>query len=155
MDIANEIIATTVEIFATMVMIEISPEDPFTDGNMSLEESISGVIGLAGTHKGVLAIHTPNEVAFAITGNFLGLEVNEINGDVKDAIGELANMLGGNVKAILSKKGKDIELSLPTTINGEKYSFQCQNEADIVIIPFKLNDGRRFLVELQLENGIN
>ena len=51
-----------------------------------------GVIGLAGTHKGVLAIHIPNKVAMAITSSFLGMEVDEINEDVKDAVGELANM---------------------------------------------------------------
>lgn len=48
-----------------------------------------------------------------ITGSFLGMEVEAINADVEDAIGELANMLGGNVKTILLENGRNINLSLP------------------------------------------
>jgi chemotaxis protein CheX len=108
------------------------------------------MIGLAGTHKGVLAIHIPNHVAIAITSSFLGMDVDEINDDVRDAVGELANMLGGNVKTILSQNGRDIDLSLPSTIAGHEYGFKATTDVDLVILPFQTEQGR-FLVELQLE----
>jgi chemotaxis protein CheX len=98
----------------------------------------------------VLAIHIPNQVAFDITGSFLGMEVSEINADVQDAIGEIANMLGGNLKTILSDKGKDIQLSLPSTISGDQYNFTSQAEVDQIILPFKAPSGT-FFVEVELE----
>ena len=109
------------------------------------------MVGLAGTHKGVLAVHIPHKVAMAITSSFLMMDVDEINEDVHDAVGEIANMIGGNVKTILSEKGGDIDLSLPSTITGSQYSFQSEKEVDKVIIDFDTGNGH-FLVEMDLEN---
>lgn len=150
MEIREQIIATTVEIFTSMVMMEISPSSDPEKGYKVLENTITGVIGLAGMHKGVLAIHVPHQVAFAITGNFLGIELDEITEDVEDAIGELANMLGGNVKSILSEKGRDIDLSLPSTVSGKEYGFHTIKGAEKTVIAFDCPKGT-FFVELQLE----
>ncbi len=150
MDIRKEIIESAKEIFSSMVMMEIGVDGERVIDTVVLYNSISGVIGLAGTHKGVLAIHMPKPVAMAITASFLGMDVDEINEDVKDAVGELANMLGGNVKSILSDNGRDIDLSLPSTITGQQYDFEPTKEAERIIIPFRCDAGD-FTVELQLE----
>ncbi len=150
MELSEEIIESAKEIFSTMVMMEIAVNGEMTSKSVALHESISGVIGLAGTHKGVLAIHIPNKVAMAITSAFLGMDVDEINEDVEDAVGELANMLGGNVKSILSANGRDISLSLPSTITGQDYDFQPTKEAERIIIPFRCDAGE-FAIDLQLE----
>jgi len=150
MDLEEKIIASAKEIFSSMSMMEIDVTDKVTGGSQCLEDSISGIIGLAGMRKGVLAIHLPYSVAMAITGNFLGMEVTEINEDVEDAVGELANMLGGNVKTILSEKGRDIELSMPSTITGKHYDFQTNKDAERHVIPF-VSEAGKFSVELQLE----
>ena len=150
MDISDKIIETTIEIFTTMVMVDVSTDGPPLQTSGTLSDSITGMIGLAGTHKGVLAIHIPNHVALAITSSFLGMDVDEINDDVRDAVGELANMLGGNVKTILSQNGRDIDLSLPSTISGHEYGFKTATDVDLVILPFKTASGG-FMVELQLE----
>lgn len=149
-DIIPKIVDATQEIFTGMVMMEISQDgEPLAELG-TMKNSITGMVGLAGIHKGMLAVHFPNTLALAITTSFLGMEVEEINEDVQDAIGEIANMLGGNVKTILSDKGRDIQLSLPSTISGEEYSFMSQNEVDQVVLPFKAPAGI-FYVELELE----
>jgi chemotaxis protein CheX len=150
-EISGKIIDATVEIFTTMLMMDIIAGEPIKREKIPFASSITGMIGLAGLYKGVLAVHTPEKVAMNITSNFLGMDVEEINEDVLDAIGELTNMLGGSVKSILSDTGKDIELSIPSTISGEKYNFQIRENADLLVIPFKVDDGQQFLVELQLE----
>lgn len=150
MELSEKIIESAKEIFSTMVMMEIAVNGEPTTKSVALHESISGVIGLAGTHKGVLAIHIPNKVAMAITSAFLGMDVDGINEDVEDAVGELANMLGGNVKSILSENGRDISLSLPSTITGQDYDFQPTKEAERIIIPFRCDAGE-FAIDLQLE----
>ncbi|MBV5316611.1 MAG: chemotaxis protein CheX [Desulfobulbaceae bacterium] len=133
-----------------MVMMEISVggEPLLTLG--PLKNSITGMIGLAGIHKGVLAVHFPKQVALDVTSSFLGMEVSEIDADVQDAIGEIANILGGNLKTILSDRGKDIQLSLPSTIYGDQYAFTSQADVDQVILPFQAPSGM-FYVEVELE----
>jgi chemotaxis protein CheX len=151
MDIASRLIDATIEIFTTMVMMEITAGEPIVGETHSFKSSTTGMIGLAGLYKGMLAIHVPDEVAIAITSGFLGMEVKDVNEDVLDAVGELTNMLGGSVKGILSENGRDIELSLPSTISGQRYNFQCKEKSDIFVIPFTVADKQQFLVELQLQ----
>ncbi len=149
MEIQDKLIEATREIFSSMVMMEITVKEIMTDHGQ-LHDSITGMIGLAGTHKGVLAVHLPYAVAMAITSSFLMMDVEEINEDVHDAVGEIANMLGGNVKAILSEKGRDIDLSLPSTIAGSQYSFQSDKQIEKMIIQFDTGTGT-FMVEMDLE----
>lgn len=133
-----------------MIMMEVDVSGDLMQTISPLKDCITAVIGLAGTHKGVLALHYPNAVAFSITSGFLGMEVDSVNEDVEDAVGEVANMLGGDVKAFLSEKGRDIDLSLPTTVVGKEYEFQSARETDRFIIPFSTDAGP-FWVDMQLE----
>ncbi len=150
MNIREKLIDATIEIFTSMVMMDVSVVDEEITESTIINNSITGLIGLAGTHKGVLALHFPYDVAFAITGSFLGMDVTEMNEDVEDAVGELANMLGGNMKTILSEKGRDIELSLPSTISGSQYDFQPTKDSDKILLSFSMESGN-FLVEVLLE----
>ncbi len=150
MELRERIAASAIEIFTTMVMMEVAVAEDIDENYGKLANSITGVIGLTGNYKGVLAVHLPHQVAYAITGNFLGVEVSEMNEDVEDAIGEIANMIGGNVKSMLSEKGRDIDLSLPSTVSGKEYGFHSIKGAEKTVIPFRAAEGI-FYVELQLE----
>lgn len=149
-EINNKIIESAIEIFTGMVMMEVSVAGEPLLEMVPLKQSITGMVGLAGIHRGVLAVHFPKQVALDVTGSFLGMEVEEINADVQDAIGEIANMLGGNLKTILSDRGKDIQLSLPSTISGDEYSFTSHADVDQIILPFQAPAGV-FYVEVELE----
>jgi chemotaxis protein CheX len=131
-----------------MIMLEVTPGDPYKRMDLSLKNSISGIIGMAGSIKGLLAIHLPNQTALEVTTAFLGMDVENIDDDVRDAIGELANMLGGSLKSALDPKGSDIKLSMPSTICGEEYSIESISNADVVTVPFEL-EGNTFLIEFQ------
>jgi len=149
-DFAKSVIDATCEIFETMLMTRVTPGDPLPNRSDVFVGGISGMVGMAGGYRGLLAIHCSDQVAMAITGTFLGIEVDTVDDDVKDAIGEMANMLAGSVKSSLSENGKDIKLSIPSAVGGEEYTFECHAAADQVLMPFKMPDGE-FLVELQLQ----
>jgi chemotaxis protein CheX len=44
-----------------------------------------------------------------------------VNDEVRDVLGELANMIGGNLKCIL---GTGIRLSMPSVVDGTNYSLR-------------------------------
>lgn len=146
---AQHIIESTQEIFSSMIMLEVTPGDPFERSDQFLRDSISGIIGLAGTTKGMLAIHLPNQAAMSVTEAFLGMDVDGINEDVRDAVGELANMLGGSLKSVLDPNGSEIQLSMPSAIHGEEYSVDCLANASTISVPFNFDDNA-FTVELQI-----
>ncbi len=149
MEYAQDIIDSTQDIFSSMMMLDVTPGESFKRSDEKLSNSISGIIGLAGNTKGMLAIHMTNQAALAVTTAFLGMDVEEIDEDVRDAIGELANMLAGSIKSILDPGGSDIKLSMPSAIYGEDYTIDCLADAQSVTVPFAF-DGMGFMVELQL-----
>lgn len=151
MDLQKHITDATTEIFETMIMLDISAGNPVEQKINNFKCSVSGVIGLAGNCKGMLAIHLPDKVAMSITGSFLGMDVTEVDDDVTDAIGELANMVAGNIKMILDEAGTSVTLSIPSCVHGDEYSMDTVADSHRVVIPFEIESGQ-FLVELQIKN---
>ena len=148
----EQIAEATKEIFSSMIMLDVTAKPAGQRTKAEFQNSISGIVGLAGSIKGNLYVHFPEAVATAVTTAFLGMDVDEINEDVCDAIGELANMLAGSVKTFLDPSGSDIKLSMPSTVFGGKYNLDCADCAVNVLVPFDLN-GEEFSVELQLVDG--
>lgn len=151
MDLQKHITDSTTEIFETMIMLDISAGDAIAEKINNFKCSVSGVIGLAGSCKGMLAIHLPDKVAMSITGSFLGMDVTEIDDDVTDAIGELANMVAGNIKMILDEAGNNVTVSIPSCVHGDEYTMDTVSDSTRVVIPFNIESGQ-FLVELQIKN---
>lgn len=147
--LAAYVIEATREVFSTMVMMDPKDEYPLKEPVKRFKCSITGMVGFAGTYSGVISIHCPVALALKITSNMLGMECEEVNEDLNDAIGEIANMLGGNVKQVLSKGGLDVKLSIPTVIAGEDYTVNSLSDSDCVVIPFHV-DGDKFIVGLTL-----
>ena len=87
-------------------------------------------------------------MAIGITETFLGMDVEEINEDVKDAIGELVNMVTGGLKDALTGQGQEIKLAIPTTIAGRSFRISSKSDVGRVCIPFKLDAGT-FFIELK------
>ncbi len=149
-EMAKHVICATKEVFATMVMMDIEDSFPLQESVTKFHCSITGMVGLVGTYSGILSIHCPHALAMKITSNMLGMDVDEVGEDVNDALGEIANMLGGHVKMVLSKGGMDINISIPTVISGEEYTINSMEESDCVVIPF-ITEGDKFLVGLKLK----
>ncbi|MFO8085051.1 MAG: chemotaxis protein CheX [Desulfobacterales bacterium] len=151
MDFYEKIIEVTKEIFESMIMLDVTPDQPLTEHVSKFTCSLSAMVGFAGFKQGNLVIHAPKEVAMGLTRDFLGIDINDINEDVQDAMGELANMIAGSLKPVISNNGKNIELSLPSVVYGEQYSMTVIAKADWIIVPFTISHGR-FLVGLEFKN---
>jgi len=107
------------DIFATMIFIDITHEESLSGEDAHVGSGLTSMIGLAGDFKGVLIINCPAPTAKGITGAMLGMEVEEMNEDVLDAIGEIANMVAGGLKVSLASESIDTELAIPTTVIGK------------------------------------
>jgi chemotaxis protein CheX len=148
--VAGFVISATREVFSTMVLLDVVDDFPLKEPVSRFKCSITGMVGFAGTYSGVISIHCPVDLALKITSNMLGIECDEVNEDLNDAIGEIANMLGGSVKQVLSKGGLDVKLSIPTVISGEDYTVNSLSDNDCVVVPFAV-EGHTLLVGLTLK----
>lgn len=147
MELEQKVIAATLDVFDTMVMLETVPEMPL-DQRDTIACDISGMLGLAGDLRGMLAIHLPMDLATEITSRLLGEDVSGQGEEIRDAIAEIINMIAGGIKAAFATEGKGLELSIPTTVTGSAYTVRSTWNSSHIIIPFRV-DERYFWTELK------
>jgi chemotaxis protein CheX len=72
----------------------------------------------------------------------LGMEVEEGSDDMKDAVGEMLNMVVGNAKTRYSSENNTFKVSVPTTIIGEDYTIHIKANASdkISLLNFNCNN---------------
>jgi chemotaxis protein CheX len=95
---------------------------------------LTASVHFVGSWKGALRIECTPEQAFEYTERLLGLEQpTEVNEDVCDAFGELANMIGGNLKAVLPPV---VQLSMPSVVRGHDYAMRICHAVTICRLTF-------------------
>lgn len=152
-DLAAHMVAAVKNIFSTMVFIDdIIDCYPLDRPVSHFTCSISAMVGLGGECCGMVGVHIPAEFAREVTASMLGMALDELegDGDVNDAMGELANMLAGEIKMEFSSRGMSVCLSTPSVISGKEYSVEVVSSGAAVVVPFDRGE-HRFLATLQLE----
>jgi chemotaxis protein CheX len=106
-------------IFGTMLNLEL---DRVRAPCLPSADRVTAAVHLAGEWNGALLIECDQEQARRFTGRFLSLDPPDTVDDlVRDALGELANMIGGNLKCVLTH---GIRLSMPAVVDGADYSLR-------------------------------
>jgi chemotaxis protein CheX len=134
----NPFIRATMETWSSMLACEAKPGKVQLKKNSNLIHDISGIIGISGGAKGAVSLSFENKTAFKAVSKFIGEEINEMNEDIVDAIGELANIIAGAAKKELSEF--NISISLPTVITGRGHSVNEAKDVLSMIIPFTFDN---------------
>lgn len=144
-DVRSKLAEVTKGVFATMIMLDVEDGEPLAEPVVNFHETITSMVGLAGSYSGILAVHCPKSLALRIASSMLGIDVTDIDDDVNDAMGEIANMVGGDVKHLFSPKGSDINLSIPTVIYGSDYVLESMSSAESLVVPFTCGEDQMLL----------
>ncbi len=87
----------------------------------SPKTEISAVIGVTGSLSGSAVISFPESIALKVASSMLMDEKTDINDEVKDAIGEFANIAIGKARNTIVDSGANIKISPPTIIVGRDH----------------------------------
>ena len=100
-------------VFRTMVCLEVSESNqPW----LPSQDRLTATIHLTGDWPGVLALECDRKQASVFAARFLSMNPPETVDDVvRDVLGELANMIGGNLKCVLAG---GLKLSMPSVVDG-------------------------------------
>lgn len=140
------------DVFVNMVGVEDLMHLPIQiDVTTHFKDCLTAMVGLAGTYNGLVSVHLPWQLAISFTSLMLGMEVTEIDDDVNDAMGEIANMIAGSFKQHLSKGGSDIQLSTPSVVNGSDYMVSSGSNLENITLKFA-TDEEWFMVSLSIED---
>jgi CheY-specific phosphatase CheX len=88
---------------------------------------LTAAVHLSGDWNGALLFECSRWQACQFAGHFLSTDPPEIvDDDVRDVLGELANMIGGNMKFAVAE---GLNLSLPSVMDGSDYGLRvCGSE---------------------------
>ena len=133
----NPFLVSTVTVFRTMLECELVRGQPFLKKNGAQPQfDISGIIGLSGGAKGTVVLSLCRETALRAAETMLGQKPTSIDADVRDAIGELTNMIAGRGSAKAKLEHMNLSLSLPSVITGKGHCIDFPRNITPVCIPF-------------------
>jgi len=115
--------ASVEEVFQTMlgVRCQIDPSPIEIES-----EQVTAVVGFGGLLSGACVFKTGGTAALKIATCMTGMEFASIDDTVKDAIGEICNMLAGAWKGRVPDLSANCGLSVPAVITGRDYKLHVQ-----------------------------
>ncbi|MDR1903124.1 MAG: chemotaxis protein CheX [Treponema sp.] len=140
-------------VFKEFIGSELTVDRPyFADMKAAADWDISAIIGLTGEARGAVVISMKKELAIKLTNI---LTVNQhivLDDEVVDAIGEIVNIIAGNVKKNLEESFKLI-ISLPTIVQGREHEIKWPHgQARIICIPFNIFENDVFNLSVAIES---
>ena len=134
-----------VSVFQTMLTVDIVPVDVSWTPQ---PDTLTAAIYFAGTWKGAVLLECSRTQAFEFTHRLMAIDPPScINDDVRDTMGELANMLAGNLKSVLPH---GIGLSMPSVVEGTDYSLRICGGNLIDRMPFSCETGVIWVTLIEL-----
>lgn len=106
-------------VFDTMLGLRVAGDA--TPGFLG-SDRLTAAVHLAGEWSGAVLLECDRDQACRFASRFLSLDpAAAVDDVVRDVLGELANMIGGNLKCVLTR---GIQLSMPSVIDGSDYSLR-------------------------------
>jgi chemotaxis protein CheX len=107
-------IVTTV--FQTVLSLDAEVEG--TPGLIRRGDDWTGYIQITGDWQGVLTLRCPRDLALEVAAIMFARDRDDVSPRlVRDALGELLNMVAGNIKALVP--GQEHRAATPTVVEGE------------------------------------
>jgi chemotaxis protein CheX len=115
----EEIEQTIGSIFETMLAMPVTAVEWPT---FEEQNRMAASVHFAGSWSGVVMLEVSPQQACVFAGRFLSIDTPEaVDNDVRDVVGELTNMIGGNLKSAIAP---DATLSIPEVVDGGDFSLR-------------------------------
>jgi chemotaxis protein CheX len=136
--------------------VDVVPGDyEIGEGMVSLVGDVSGVIGMVQRRlEGTLALCFTFDTIRDILPQVVGKSISVTHEMAVDAVGEITNMIFGQIKADLGSRGYSLKLGIPCVVTGRGHFVSHFHRGRYMIVPFQL-EGQLFqvYVALHLEDG--
>ncbi len=139
----EQIQQVTSEIWGSM--LDLHPDPAIREKGPAADPMIQASVQITGGWEGAVRLDSSMSLARVAAARFVGAEPDQVSIDqVRDAMGELANMSAGMIKNLLPGPSY---LSLPSVADGAEYNFTiCKTDVESEV---KFDcDGERLAVSL-------
>ncbi|WP_162601127.1 chemotaxis protein CheX [Occallatibacter savannae] len=118
-----------------------------SESDLAGAESVTAVVGFGGILSGACVITCDESSARQIASRMTGMEFESLDDVVKDAVGELCNMVAGTWKSKVPDLASSCGLSVPAVISGRDYNLHMQSPEFSLVQMFTF-DGTDFRVSI-------
>ena len=135
-------------------MLNFDPRPiPLQKNAITSDAHLASSVGFIGKVTGVVYIYATADFARDITCTIAGLSDAEIESDemVNDAMGEVANMVVGNLKAALVDRGMACVLTIPSIVRGSNFSIEATSSTTRRVLCFRCKDSHNLVVEILIK----
>ncbi len=110
---------TAQRIFEDAAFALVDPPDETTRQERHFGVELSAVVAFNGEFSGLLVITIPQELARSFAANMLGIEEDDPAAALKsdDAVGEILNMICGNLLPAVAGTGPEFDIGAPYEIS--------------------------------------
>ncbi len=157
LDISTRVPDSVINVFDTMLSMNVQVSQTIAQSALEGTRTV-GAVSFAGDAMGLINIHVTDQFSRQMASVMLDMDINDVDAetDVNDVIGELSNIVGGNLKSIFSDVGLRCELSTPSITRGSSFKIESMNMERYERFAFSYQE-QVFFVEfgLKLAEGLN
>ena len=124
----NPFYTATKDVFKMMLDIEPQKGQPKIIEEMISSKEANVILGITGDLKGSILFGFPKKMTLDMVKIMSGMEMEDIDAFVSSALGEVANIIGGNAVTLLSKNNYICDIVPPQIFIGEYRSYSMANE---------------------------
>ncbi|NLY44769.1 MAG: chemotaxis protein CheX [Tissierella sp.] len=129
----NSFYSATQDVFKLMLDLDVERGKlDVVEGLISSKEA-NVILGVTGDLKGSILFSFTKSMTLEMVKIMAGMEMNEIDNFVSSALGEVANIVGGNAITNLTEYNYTCDIVPPQVIIGEYRSLSMANEKALVI----------------------
>ncbi len=134
--------------WSSLLGMKASPTDkPFVPNGK--DNTLAGCVQITGEWQGTITLYAPEEIGKKVASAIYGLDEVEVSDQqIQDVIGEVANILAGNIKSLFPPP---CSLSLPSVIVTD-YNLHPTGSQTLTAVNFDC-EGLAFLVVILQENA--
>ncbi|MBC8288397.1 MAG: chemotaxis protein CheX [Nitrospinae bacterium] len=112
-----------------------------TEEREGLGDGVVGIISFMGDVNYIIMLGLPKSSAIAMASKFCGFDIDYDSPDMGDVVGELANVLAGDIVARMSNEDFKVTMSLPTIMRGHDVEPLLPRGLPLVKLHFSMPEG--------------
>lgn len=153
-DIRAIIIDAVIDVFDTMVSMQVEFQESEPPDSTGTQRMVA-TVNFAGNVLGFVNIQVDSELSRMMTASMLDIDIEEVkdDGEIKDLLAEMSNVVCGNLKSALNAAGHHCDISTPSITYGtdftikslnmenyERFAFRCGGNIIFVEMGVKLSE---------------
>jgi len=150
--VINPFLAAAMHVLKTMAGVDAKPGKPFLKKDDIAMGDVSAIISITGQAQGSMALVFTEACITGVASHLLGENFSQLNDEVKDAVGELTNMICGDARRRLSEDGITLQAGIPKILSGKNHSIVHLAKGPRLAIPFETDQGA-FIIEVALSGS--